>query len=118
MDPRTAIGNEPKFVHACLVIQNDRGNQYSTNTIVAAIREANDDDKTSFPVFVPITELEDGSTFKGVVDCGHLLSVSERRFKWRYGSLTKETMAKVDDALRISLGLEEATRTTPPSGED
>jgi mRNA interferase MazF len=102
LDP--VVGSEANKTRPCVVIQNDIGNKYSPVAIVAAITSADNVLKT-YPVDVPVAKGDGGLLKDSVVQCNHLRSVDERRFVRTLGQLSPSTMKKVDQALRISLGL-------------
>jgi mRNA interferase MazF len=97
------VGAEIKKTRPALVIQNDIGNRLSPITIVAAISSRFDD--TLYPTEVLITPPEGGLREPSVVMLNQIRSVDRRRLTARLGRLTPETMARVDRALSISVGL-------------
>lgn len=96
------VGCEMGKTRPAVVVQNDAGNRNSPTTIVVTI--------TSrllgldYPFFVGIP---DGVLPKAsVVNCAHIRTVDKCRIKpGRVAALDEATMARVDDALRASLGL-------------
>lgn len=97
------VGAEIKKTRPALVIQNDIGNRHSPITIVAAISSQFDD--TLYPTEVLVTPPEGGLHTPSVVMLNQIRSVDKRRLINRLGALTPSTMARVDQALRISVGL-------------
>jgi len=95
-------GSEQGKTRPCLVIQNDIGNKLSPTTIVAAITSKTDQD---YPFTVKVR--------KGVLPKDSLvllnqlrtISVNHRVVK-KLGNLKPKTMLAVDQALKISLGIE------------
>jgi len=102
LDP--VIGSEANKVRPCVVIQNEIGNRYSPIVIVAAITGAENVPKR-YPVDVPVPKGEGGLTKDSVVQCNQIRSVDEKRLIRNLGQLRPTTMAKVNDALKISLAL-------------
>ncbi len=102
LDP--ALGSEPKKTRPCLVLQNDIGNKYSPITIVAAITDADNVPKR-YPVDVPVPRGEAGLVKDSVIQCNLIRCVDESRIVRSLGHLMPGTMARVESALRISLGL-------------
>lgn len=102
LDP--AIGSEPNKHRPCVVIQNDIGNKYSPITIVAP---ATDADKVTkpYPVDVPVPRGEGGLQKDSVIQCNLIRAIDERRIIDVMGKLKATTMARVDEALKISLAL-------------
>lgn len=92
----------------CVVIQNDVGNKYSPLTIVAPITDRRQD--KHLPVQVPVDAAELGAGGKdSVIECGHIRTIDrdvrinkERRV---VATLSAETMARVDVAVKVSLGV-------------
>jgi len=102
LDP--VIGREQGRSRPCVVIQNDVGNRYSSTTIVAPLTDAVHIKQPS-PIYVLIKKGDGGTTKDSYVLCDQIRTVDQRRFRNAYGTLSPESMAKVDKALQISLGL-------------
>ena len=87
-----------------VIVQNDVGNRYSTETIVAAIRDRHGG--PLLPIFVPVKGGTGGLRKDCVVDAGHVYTVGQEDLPHRpAGRLPARVMAAVDHALRLSLGL-------------
>ncbi len=86
-----------------LVIQNDTDNRHSPITIVAAMTAQIARER--YPTEVVLHPPEGGLTRPSAVLLNQIRSVDRRRLVGRLGRLKPETMARVDRALRISLGL-------------
>jgi mRNA interferase MazF len=101
-----ARGHEIRKTRPALVIQNDIGNRESQVTIVAAITS-----KLSlvpFPVDVTVPPSKvNGLSLPSAVLLGQIRSVDRERLVKRLGSLDATTMRRVDQAIKISLGLVE-----------
>ena len=97
------IGAEIRKRRPALVVQNDIDNRHSPITIVAAITSRIDDKQ--YPTEVSVHPQEGGLTKQSVVLLNQIRSVDRRRLVGRLGRLRPETMARVDRALQISLGL-------------
>jgi len=102
LDP--VVGSEANKIRPSLVIQNDVGNRFSPIVIVAAITGAENVPR-QYPVDVGVSKGEGGFTKDSVVQCNQIRSVDEKRLVRTLGQLRPVTMAKVDQALRISLAL-------------
>ena len=102
LDP--TLGHEIKKTRPCLVVQNDIGNQYSPMTIVVPIEGAEHVRKL-YPVNVTIPKGEGGLRKDRVALCNQIRCVDEARFGKTYGQDSAATLSKVDQALKISLGL-------------
>jgi len=97
-------GHEIKKSRPCLVVQNDIGNQNSPMTIVVAIGGA-EHVKKHYPIHVPIPKGEAGLAKDSVALCNQIRTVDEIRFGKVYGTVSPQTMDRVDRALKISLAL-------------
>ena len=101
LDP--TIGAEIRKTRPALVIQNDIDNRYSPITIVAAITSKIDSEP--YPTEVRILPPEGGLSVPSTVLLNQIRSVDRRRLAGRLGRLKPETMARVDRALQLSLGI-------------
>lgn len=95
-------GSEQRGLRPALVIQNDRGNQYSPNTIVAAITTA---PAKPYPFIVLITASESGLPKDSSVDLASIMTIDKTRLGDKCGELSLAKMAEVDNAIKKSLGL-------------
>lgn len=88
-------------IRPCLVIQNDKGNEYSPNTIVAPITTAIKN-KLATHVRIPY-----GRAIRGTILCEAVVTISKNNIlkKRKSDHLSEETMSKVDEALKVSVGL-------------
>jgi len=103
VDLEPVKGSEQGKTRPCLVIQNDVGNRASPTTIVASITSKIE---REYPFMVHVARGDGGLPKDSTVLCNQLrtISVDERVIK-KLGSLKQETMEKVDEALKTSLGL-------------
>jgi mRNA interferase MazF len=99
------IGAEIQKTRPALVIQNDVANRHSPITIVAAI--TSQFEEPLYPTEVLIQPPEGGLTIPSVTLLNQIRSVDKRRLVRRLGALAPATMARVDRAILISLGLVE-----------
>lgn len=97
------IGSEQGGTRPVLVIQNDLGNKYSPTTIVAAITSRIR--KAKLPTHVEIPASRYHLERDSVVLLEQIRTIDKLRLKERVAQLDEESMAKVDEALCISLGL-------------
>jgi mRNA interferase MazF len=111
LDP--VIGHEQGRSRLCVVIQNDVGNRFSSTTIVVPLTDAAHI-KAPSPIYVLVKQGEGGTTKDSYILCDQIRTVDQRRFRSVFGTLSPETMASVEAALLVSLGLPGATfkRTT------
>ena len=97
------VGAEIQKTRPALVLQNDIANEHSPITIVAAISSQFDD--TLYPTEVLVQPQEGGLTVNSVVLLNQIRSIDKQRLVKCLGKLTDETMALVNLAIQISLGL-------------
>jgi mRNA interferase MazF len=100
------VGHEIKKTRPALVIQNDIGNRHSSLTIVAAITS-----KVS-PVLYPVEVIIQPSTTNGLdvlsaIRLDQIRTIDKQRLIKRLGAVGPSIMQKVDEAIKISLGLVE-----------
>ena len=102
LDP--VVGRETGKTRPVLVIQNDIGNMYSPTTIVAVITEYSEK-KASYPICVAIKK-GNGLKKDSVVNLSQIRTIDKNRLITpKLGTLSKDSMKKVDDALKNSLAL-------------
>ena len=98
------VGHEIQKTRPALIIQNDIGNRYSPLTIVAAITS-----KTSplpYPVEVVLEPSRtNGLDVRSAIRLDQIRTVDRQRLIRRLGVIDPSTMAKVNQAIQISLGL-------------
>lgn len=86
-----------------MVLQNDITNQYGMTTIVAAITS-----KVSTPPYpneVVIQPSGSGLEVVSTVRLDQIRTVDRKRLLKRLGKVDEQTMRKVEEAMKISLGL-------------
>ena len=98
-----ARGVEQGGRRPALIVQNDRGNQHATYTVVAAISSA--PLPRAYPFTVPLAPGQGNLPRAGHVNCAQLLTIDQGRLEERIGSLTPESMRQVEAALRYELDL-------------
>ena len=92
-----AFGSLQYGMRPCVVVSNNACNKHSRVIEIVFITGA---EKKEIPTHVHI-QLEKPS----IVLCEQIASIDVSQLRYRMRSLTKEEMKKVDDALRVSLGL-------------
>lgn len=97
------IGAEIKKTRPALILQNDIGNRYSPITIVAAITSQYEE--PLYPTEVLLHAGEGGTKVNSVVLLNQIRSVDKHRLVKRLGSVSPDTMRRVDRAVQVSLGL-------------
>jgi mRNA interferase MazF len=109
------IGHEQGRSRPCVVVQNDIGNRFASTTIIVPLTDAAHI-RTPSPIYVLVKKGDGGTTKDSYVLCDQVRTVDQRRFRSTYGTLAPETMANVDAALLVSLGLPGAVSGRPASG--
>lgn len=97
------VGAEIRKTRPALVLQNDIANRYSPITIVAAL--TSQFDEPLYPTEVLVRAREGGLRADSVVLLNQIRSIDKRRLIRSLGRLRPETMARVDRAVALSLGL-------------
>mgnify|MGYP003587482881 FL=1 len=97
------VGSEQGGHRPVLVIQNDVGNKYSPTVIVAAI--TSQISKAKLPTHVEINSKQFGLEKDSVILLEQMRTVDKRRLKEKVTHLNEDIMDKVDEGIRISVGL-------------
>ena len=97
------VGSEIKKTRPAVILQNDIANRYSPVTIVAAITSYTTE--KLYPTEVLVSASEGGLTHDSVILLDQIRTIDKRRLVNKTGVLTRETLARVDRALAISIGL-------------
>ena len=104
-DLSPVIGSEQGGIRPVLVVQNDVGNRYSPTVIAAAITSKQD--KAKMPTHIEIDADDYGLSKDSVILLEQVRTIDKRRLKERIGHLNDHLMNRVNEAIEISLGLEE-----------
>lgn len=102
-DLSPVIGSEQGGFRPVLVIQNDIGNKYSPAVIISAI--TSQIQKARLPTHVELPAQFSGLDRDSVVLAEQVRTIDKRRLKRHVSHLEDDIMAKVDEALAISVGL-------------
>jgi len=102
LDP--VIGHEQGRTRLCVVLQYDTGNRFASTTIVAPLTDAAHI-RVPSPIYVLVKQGDGGTTKDSYVLCDQIRTIDQLRVRRVYGVLAPETVAAIDVALRISLGL-------------
>lgn len=102
-DLNPVVGSEQGGIRPVLVVQNDVGNKYSPTVIIAAI--TSQIDKAKLPTHVELKSADYGLEKDSVILLEQLRTIDKRRLKEKIAMLDQEIMEKIDEALKISLGL-------------
>jgi mRNA interferase MazF len=106
LDPQ--VGHEQGRTRLCVVVQNDVGNRFASTTIIVPLTDA-EHVKAPSPIYVSVKMGDGGTTKDSCVLCDQIRVVDQSRFGRVYGALSPETMARLDAALLVSLGLQGAS---------
>ena len=98
-------GHEIRKTRPAVIIQNDVSNKYSPVTIVAAMSSQFSD--PPHPREVIVEPGISGLTRSSAVVVNQIRTVDRQRLLRKLGHLDPETMTRVDEALKITLGLVE-----------
>ncbi len=104
-DLSPVIGSEQGGVRPVLIVQNDIGNRYSPTVIIAAI--TSQIKKAKLPTHVEIKSDDYGLSKDSVLLLEQIRTIDKRRLGEKIGHVKEDIIEKVNDALRISLGLVE-----------
>src|SRR5690606_2430322 len=97
------MGSEQGGIRPVLIVQNDRGNASSGTTIVAAVTSKTA--RRPLPTHVLLQAERYGLDKDSLVMLEQLRTIDKRRLKNRIGRLHKADLARLERALRASLGL-------------
>ena len=100
-DLNPVFGSEQGGYRPVLIIQNNRGNQYSPTVIIAAITSK---PKTKLPTHIPIKGIK-GLEKDSFVLLEQIRTVDKRRLDNYIGKLNREQMIRIDKGLRTSMAL-------------
>ena len=101
LDP--VLGSEQGKTRPVVIIQNDVANEYSPVVIVAVVTTALG--PREYPTEVRVRAPEGGLKKDSAVLLNQIRTIDKRRMIDRWGMLGPETMKRLDEALKISLGL-------------
>jgi mRNA interferase MazF len=102
-DLSPVVGSEQGGIRPVLIIQNDIGNKYSPTVIVSAI--TSQIDKAKLPTHLEVKAADYGLEKDSVILLEQIRTLDKKRLREKVAYLDDEMMAKVDEAIKISLGL-------------
>jgi mRNA interferase MazF len=102
-DLSPVVGSEQGGIRPVLIIQNDIGNRFSPTVIVAAITAQIQ--KAKLPTHVEINAKRYGFDRDSVILLEQVRTIDKQRLTDKITHLDDDMMARVNDALMISLGL-------------
>lgn len=104
-DLSPVVGSEQGGVRPVLIIQNDIGNRFSPTVIVAAITAKIQ--KAKLPTHVEIDAKKYNIERDSVILLEQIRTIDKQRLTDKITNLDETMMSRVDEALKISLGLVE-----------
>ena len=104
-DLSPVVGSEQGGVRPVLIVQNNVGNKFSPTVIAAAI--TSQINKAKMPTHIEIDADDYGLSKDSVILLEQVRTIDKRRLKERIGHLNDHMMNRVNEAIEISLGLEE-----------
>lgn len=101
-DLRPVIGSEQGGIRPVLIIQNDIGNKHSPTVICTSITSKLM--KANLPTHVVIhSSEENGLRVDSTILLEQVRTIDKKRIKEKIGTVSHEDLAKVQDALKVSL---------------
>lgn len=97
-DLSPVVGSEQGGMRPVLIVQNDMGNIHSPTTIVACITSVQT--KSKLPTHIEIPLFKDS-----IILLEQIRTIDKRRLKNLILEVSADTMAQVDKAIMISLGV-------------
>lgn len=97
------LGTEQRGVRPCLIIQNDIGNKKSPLTIIAPITSKIF--TKEFPTNVFLTRQESGLDKDSTILLNQIKTIDKIRLIKKISTLDSTNMKRVEEAIKISLGL-------------
>jgi len=102
-DLSPVVGSEQGGIRPVVILQNDVGNKHSPTVIAAAITSKTD--KTRLPTHIDVIANNNGLAKDSVILLEQLRTLDKMRLKEKMGHLEDDLMAKVNEAINISMGL-------------
>lgn len=96
-------GSEQGGLRPALLISNDIGNKYSPCVIVAILTSRNN--KAHMPTHIWLNPHTQGLSKHSMVECEQLRTIDKNRLVRYIGHISEEDSLKVDNALKVSLGI-------------
>ncbi len=103
-DLRPVVGSEQGGIRPVLVIQNDMGNRHSPTVIVAAITSKMN--KAKLPTHVELSTRHCQIVKDSVILLEQLRTIDKQRLRDKVCHLDETLLARVNQALRVSLELD------------
>lgn len=114
-DLSPVVGSEQGGLRPVLIVQNDVGNRYSPTVIAAAITSKLG--KAKLPTHIDIYASEVGLSKDSVILLEQIRTLDKRRLREKMGHLSDPVMARVNDAITVSFGLDDGRRAAGTARE-
>ena len=102
-DLSPVVGSEQGGVRPVLIIQNDVGNKHSPTVICAAI--TSQINKAKLPTHIEASAEKYALVKDSVILLEQIRTIDKKRLREKVSRLDVEIMRRVDNALKISLGI-------------
>lgn len=102
LDDLKYVGSEQMKNRVVLIIQNNKGNRYSS-TVVVALATSLQNKRTDLPTHVSV--YVEGLGRRNMILTEQLRTIDKRRLIEYVGELSDEEISKVDRGIIVSLGL-------------
>lgn len=102
-DLSPVVGSEQGGVRPVVIVQNDIGNKYSPTIIIAPITSQLH--KAKLPTHVGITADEYGLPKNSVILLEQVRTIDKKRLREKIGAFNDKMIIKIDEGLKVSLGL-------------
>ncbi len=100
-DLSPVVGSEQGGYRPVLILQNNKGNKFSTTVIVAPISSKVQKNKIPTHVFIENEQLDR----KSIVLLEQIRTIDKKRIFDKVGSVTKEKMNMINEAIKTSLDI-------------
>ena len=102
-DLQPTVGSEQGGVRPVMILQNDKGNYFSSTVIIAPMTAKTG--KHNLPIHVTVYAGEAGIGRTSMVLLEQIRTLDKHRLRERAGQITAADQKRVDQALDVSLGL-------------
>lgn len=103
VDLSPVVGSEQGGVRPVVILQNNVGNRHSPTVIAAAVTGRTD--KARLPTHVELENSIPGLYKESMILLEQLRTIDKSRLREHIGSLGAAAMARIDQALEVSVGL-------------
>ena len=104
LDLGTPVGSAPGYLRPGVIVSSDRFNGSRINTVIIVPIYSNPA-YTRQPGNVALTALETGLDRDSVANITQVSAIDRQQLGDRIGAVAPSTMSKIDDGLRLALGL-------------